>query len=343
MKSEWTALIVRIVNGFTPTPQTEAWLRKHVSKAYMAGAKLRSVKALVGAELDLVRRLNWATINALHTLASMPHGEARADLVRQLRGWLPAVADYGAGQPRRQVGKMLVRFSIAEGISAVQGIIEQYEFNVCVTMHEYYRRGGRQPSDFNNAMVGTIRIYYGQIIDAIYSERGMNRNTDATPEERAYAEYMASQALNYIHVTRITLDSYIAERDAFVLDQFGTSYDEMPVDIQRAFNDRFDKWTPMIERSCTLWGQSLLAMAVGLRVMLDSDRNMRWTLGTSITHCQSCLKLSGKVKRGSFWIEQGILPAQPNSWFLDCGGWQCHCNLLTTNERGSPGRLPKLP
>ena len=323
LSADWTKLIVRIVtDDWTPNKQTEAWARRSVNDAYLTGAILRNVKTLIGGERDIVRRLEWATIAALHALANLPQGDAKADLVGQLQGWFEAVTEYGAGHASLQVGTLLVRYSpvLAEAASAVQEIIEQYEYNVCIAMHEYYRRGGRQPSDFNNAMVEDIRIYYGQIIDAIYSERGMNRSADATPEERAYAENMASGAMNYIHVTRATLDGYIAERDAFVLELFGTTYDEMPVEIQRVFNDRFDKWTAMIDRSCVLWGQSLMAMSVGLKVMLDSDRNMRWTLGNA-DHCRSCLKLAGKVKRGSFWLLKGILPAQPNAWYLDCRGW----------------------
>lgn len=52
-----------------------------------------------------------------------------------------------------------------------------------------------------------------------------------------------------------------------------------------------------------------------------ADKKFRWTLGEA-DHCRSCLKLDGKVKRGSFWQESGILPRVHGAWYLECQGFR---------------------
>ncbi|MHC4620467.1 MAG: hypothetical protein ACYTEQ_22195 [Planctomycetota bacterium] len=72
------------------------------------------------------------------------------------------------------------------------------------------------------------------------------------------------------------------------------------------------------------------------------NRKLRWTLGDA-EHCSTCLRLNGKVRRAQFWQESGILPRVPGANYLECRGYNCACSLLPTNERASPGRLPRLP
>jgi len=78
------------------------------------------------------------------------------------------------------------------------------------------------------------------------------------------------------------------------------------------------------------------------KAMACADKKMVWTLGDA-EHCQSCLKLSGKVKRSSFWHEHGILPAVAGASYLECHGYNCACTLVQINESVSRGPLPGLP
>jgi hypothetical protein len=72
--------------------------------------------------------------------------------------------------------------------------------------------------------------------------------------------------------------------------------------------------------------------------MAAKDKPLIWTLGAA-EHCKSCLKLAGKVKRGSYWKDH----VTPKDWDkLDCRKG-CLCDLLPTNEPLSKGPLPKLP
>jgi len=76
-------------------------------------------------------------------------------------------------------------------------------------------------------------------------------------------------------------------------------------------------------------------------LMAKSNLKYRWTLGIVKTeHCNSCLKLSGKIKRASQWLEANIYPKSPD---LECGGQHCACTYQQTNEPMSKGRLPKIP
>ncbi len=73
--------------------------------------------------------------------------------------------------------------------------------------------------------------------------------------------------------------------------------------------------------------------------MACGDKKLKWVLGPT-EHCSSCLKLSGKVKRGSQWESAGIAP---QIRALECGGWRCACTLVATDDPMSKGPLPRLP
>lgn len=75
------------------------------------------------------------------------------------------------------------------------------------------------------------------------------------------------------------------------------------------------------------------------KIMAGGDKKLKWVLGPT-EHCSSCMKLAGKVKRGSLWQTSGI---RPQSRSLACGGYNCQCSLQPTTDRASAGRLPSIP
>lgn len=91
-----------------------------------------------------------------------------------------------------------------------------------------------------------------------------------------------------------------------------------------------------------LWVNGWYEVAELAKSFACRDKKMRWDLGFA-EHCRSCMKLAGKVKRMSFWREKGIIPKQKGAWYLECGGWECKCELNPTDEPISPGPLPSLP
>jgi hypothetical protein len=78
------------------------------------------------------------------------------------------------------------------------------------------------------------------------------------------------------------------------------------------------------------------------KALACADQKLQWVLGSTEEHCESCLKLNGQVRRGSFWYSH-VLPKNPPNPLLECGGWRCDCDLVSTNAPASRGRLPKLP
>jgi hypothetical protein len=88
-----------------------------------------------------------------------------------------------------------------------------------------------------------------------------------------------------------------------------------------------------------MWVNRYTEVVNTAKTMAGADRKLKWVLGPT-EHCSSCLKLAGKVKRGSFWQASGI---QPQSSSLACGGFNCKCSLQPTTDRASAGRLPSIP
>jgi hypothetical protein len=79
------------------------------------------------------------------------------------------------------------------------------------------------------------------------------------------------------------------------------------------------------------------------RAMACADGKLEWVLGPAEESCTSCSKLAGKVKRASWWYDNGILPRVHAAWYLSCGGWKCKCELVPTEKPLSRGRMPNLP
>lgn len=72
------------------------------------------------------------------------------------------------------------------------------------------------------------------------------------------------------------------------------------------------------------------------------DQKLQWFLGETIEHCKTCLKLNGRVMRGSRWRELDIWPQDRRPGKLECNGYNCDCRLDPTDRRVTPGRLPRL-
>ena len=81
------------------------------------------------------------------------------------------------------------------------------------------------------------------------------------------------------------------------------------------------------------------------KMMACGDQKLEWVLGIS-EHCDSCLKLAGKIKRASYWQENDVRPQHPTKLLcmIGAGGVSvCQCALVPTDRHLSPGPLPSLP
>lgn len=61
---------------------------------------------------------------------------------------------------------------------------------------------------------------------------------------------------------------------------------------------------------------------------VDTEPLLIWRLGATERHCRDCAAFDGKVLTQSEWAR---LPA-PQSPDLECGGWNCDCSLLPTDQ-----------
>lgn len=91
-----------------------------------------------------------------------------------------------------------------------------------------------------------------------------------------------------------------------------------------------------------IWINGYAAVANRAAAMAGKDEKLEWRLGVA-EHCTSCIRLNGKVKRASWWVDNGVLPAVPGADYLVCRGFNCKCSLNPTDKPLSRGRMPKLP
>jgi len=92
-----------------------------------------------------------------------------------------------------------------------------------------------------------------------------------------------------------------------------------------------------------IWAGRYLGVRDKAKAMACADAKLKWVQGPTSDKCPSCSKLNGKVKRGSFWTERGILPRVHGAPYLECQGFRCLCELQVTDDPVSRGPLPNLP
>lgn len=102
------------------------------------------------------------------------------------------------------------------------------------------------------------------------------------------------------------------------------------------------KLTPLFTR-LEIWIGRYEGFKSEAQAMACADLKLKWILGRVEQSCGSCLRLNGKVKRGSFWKASGILPRVHGAPYLECKGFRCDCTLEPTDEPVSRGPLPRLP
>jgi len=112
-------------------------------------------------------------------------------------------------------------------------------------------------------------------------------------------------------------------------------------DIMAGSKANGGKLQPLLAR-VEMWAARYSDLQSRARLMACEDQKLQWVMGATKEHCNSCLRLSGKVKRASYWRRVNVYPQSPPNPNLECDGWG-KCQLLPTDERCSPGPLPRLP
>jgi hypothetical protein len=129
---------------------------------------------------------------------------------------------------------------------------------------------------------------------------------------------------------------YVADVGEWILEYAGEkNWIEDPDNKGYFIRPPFDP----IEARVALWENNYNSVQTRAKLVTGMDRKMVWRLGDTELHCETCKKLEGKVKRGSYWLENDILPQNPPNETLDCGGWRCDCSLEPTDEEITDGSL----
>lgn len=190
---------------------------------------------------------------------------------------------------------------------------------------------------------------YGQDIRA--SVRGLWNGTLGLPEfvdgmesairrgfSQAWAEALQSVGLSY--PDDMTPEERAALQDA-ITNEIGFTF-QFGIDIEQNSKANGGKLTPLLQR-VEMWVNRYHAINARALTMVQSDPALKWIMDPRKENCSSCAKLNGKVKRASFWRDNGILPAVAGAPYLECQGFNCGCVLQPVNEPLSKGRLPGLP
>jgi hypothetical protein len=118
----------------------------------------------------------------------------------------------------------------------------------------------------------------------------------------------------------IKLAEAIMESRSGTLDEF-----------RQKFRSRIDLW---VNRYTDVIGRA--------RVYFGGKTRLKWTLGKTEEHCETCATLNGIVAFASEWELAGIKPQSPPNSMLACSGWNCDCSLDVTDRRRSPNALDTL-
>jgi hypothetical protein len=102
-------------------------------------------------------------------------------------------------------------------------------------------------------------------------------------------------------------------------------------DFEREFGNRVD-----------LWANRYNEVVNTAKMKFGGKQRLKWNLGETEQHCESCLKLNGIIAWADEWDSTDIHPQQPPNSHLVCGGWHCDCTLDPTDERRTPKAIDKL-
>lgn len=100
------------------------------------------------------------------------------------------------------------------------------------------------------------------------------------------------------------------------------------------------KFTPHMRRA-NLWVNRYISVRNHAKSLACKNKKMKWVRSVLKDSCIDCIRLDGKVKRQSTWLEyEQQYGVRPQSHALACGGWLCGCSFVQTDEPLTRGRLP---
>ena len=195
--------------------------------------------------------------------------------------------------------------------------------------------GSRGTSEYRSGLRAAIRGFWSGVLDRNQFWDAMSR-TIRIGLKRAWHSGAADCG---IAPDELTPAEVLALQDAIDYEHLWIG--GLANTIEANSKAKGGKLTPLFTR-IEIWIGRWEGVASQARVMACTDQKLIWTLGPT-ENCKSCKKLAGKVKRNSWWQDNGILPRVHDAWYLDCKGFRCECQILPTDKPLSRGRMPNLP
>lgn len=173
-----------------------------------------------------------------------------------------------------------------------------------------------------------------KLIHDFWRDNELDPNIDLNTELRALVEYHVSAAyfegLQAGGVSPEDFDADMsAEADTLVLTQLEYVPDFMHA-IEDALGDKGKQAAVMVRAE--LWCNSVAAAGQqGLNAARGAEMVI-WRLGATEEHCDTCAWLDGQRHRRRWFTKHGYIPRQPGSETLECGGWNCDCELVPVTK-----------
>lgn len=89
-----------------------------------------------------------------------------------------------------------------------------------------------------------------------------------------------------------------------------------------------------LQARVSLWANRYNEMVNAARMHFGAEREyLKWKLGATEEHCETCAALDGIVATAEAWEESGFHPQGAPNDALECDGWYCDCRLEVTKEK----------
>jgi hypothetical protein len=128
------------------------------------------------------------------------------------------------------------------------------------------------------------------------------------------------------------LQGLIDEELTFV-QQFADAVQAATIATDKAYGEKIS--IGQIRERVGLWANRFSYVKNRALVFLGIAKPLEWKYGPT-EHCSDCLRLNGHVALGADW--QNTI--SPQSRGLDCGGWNCKCQLVPTSKTLTRGPIP---
>ena len=122
--------------------------------------------------------------------------------------------------------------------------------------------------------------------------------------------------------------------DGIILSEYDY-VDGFASDIVAARDEQLD-WDPLLSRA-DMWANRYNDV-VNQAIIATKEQKLLWVYGDT-DHCDTCLALNGIVAWASEWEESGV---KPQGNMLQCGGWNCQCEIIPTGNRHTGNALDAI-